>query len=174
MGKDCEGRQAGHHLTPGRGWRWQQFGDRLMLVTDGGGADVVLSIAGKPQAPKLATCGPDGVMRPLAPDHPLARLLESVPDLVAIAREIEAQDDRPRYLPRLRDALQKAGLFVDPLAPRNGRRVEIANSDARPFAVVLRRWGPGELGEQHGENVSYMRREHAELAAARWLDHGKN
>jgi hypothetical protein len=109
MGKDCEGRVAGHHLTPGRGWRWQKFGDRLMLVTDGGGSDVVLSLIG-PRAAKLATCSPDGLMRALTADHPLARLLEALPDLAGLALEIEARDDRPHYLPRLRAALAKAGL----------------------------------------------------------------
>lgn len=103
---------AGHHITPGQGWRWQKFGDRLMLVTDGGGADVVLSIReGRGRTPPtLATCSPDGVMIPLAADHPLARLLAAVPALVEVAQLIRERNDRPLYHPKLCAALDAAGL----------------------------------------------------------------
>lgn len=50
-------------------------------------------------------------MEPLSPDHPLAILLAAVPDLVAVALDIAARDDRPRYLPELRAALIRAGLL---------------------------------------------------------------
>lgn len=112
MSRNQEGRAAGHHITPGQGWRWQKFGDKLMLVTDGGGTDVVLSVsAGGRDKGALTTCSPDGVMIPLTPDHPLARLLAAVPDLVAIARDCLNLNDRPRQLPLLEAALEKGGLL---------------------------------------------------------------
>lgn len=114
MSRDQAGRMAGHHITPGQGWRWQKFGDRVMLVTDGGGADVVLSIreqrvSGRMQ-PALATCSPDGVMVPLTADHPLARLLAGIPAIVEVAQLIRDRNDRPLYHPKLCAALEAAGL----------------------------------------------------------------
>ncbi len=111
MGKDCEGRVAGHHVTPGRGWRWQKFGDRLMLVTDGGGADVVLS--GRHRGGgnfDFITCGPNGNMTPLTPESPIGVLLAGVPALIDVLRLIRDRDDRPHYMPRLIEALEAAGL----------------------------------------------------------------
>lgn len=111
MSRDQAGRMAGHHITPGQGWRWQKFGDRLMLVTDGGGADVVLSVAPAGGAKgSLITCGPDGRMIPIEPDSPLAILLAGIPALVDAARTIRDHNDRPRYLPQLTAALDAAGL----------------------------------------------------------------
>lgn len=111
MGKNCAGRLAGHHITPGQGWRWQKFGDRLMLVTDGGGADVVLSIRGAGHgASALATCGRDGVMQPLSPDHPLAVVLAELPAMVDLLRDLRDRNDRPRQLPQIEALLERAGL----------------------------------------------------------------
>jgi len=112
MSRNQEGRAAGHHITPGQGWRWQKFGDKLMLVTDGGGADVVLSArhmgGGRVE---LTTCSPDGRMIPLLADSPLGLALAALPDLVAIARDCLNLNDRPRQLPLLEAALRKGGLL---------------------------------------------------------------
>ena len=113
MGKDCEGRIAGHHITPGRGWRWQDFGGCTMLVTAGGGADVVLSIPKATPRPdsSIKTCEPGGRLVPFKPDSPLGKLLESVPDLVFALRDVLEFNDRPRQLPLIEAALAKAGLL---------------------------------------------------------------
>lgn len=117
MGKYCEGRVEGHHITPGRGWRWQQFGGRLMLVTDGGGADVVLSFPVKSDKPvppgelMAMTCNPEGHLIPFVVDSPLGMLLEAVPDLVFALRDVRTLNDRPRQIPMIEAALAKAGLL---------------------------------------------------------------
>jgi hypothetical protein len=114
MARDSEGRIAGHHITPGTGWRWQNFGDRLMLVTDGGGADVVMSF-GAPGAKKplgqVMTCAPDGRLVPLTPDSPVGRLLVALPDLIHFARDFVQLNDRPRQHADAIAALDKAGLI---------------------------------------------------------------
>lgn len=111
MSKGQAGRIAGHHCTPGQGWRWQEFGGRAMLVTDGGGADVVLSARHKGGGLcELITCGPDGLIAVLKPDSPMGRLLECVADLVELGRDIRDRDDRPTYLPRLRALLDQMGV----------------------------------------------------------------
>lgn len=84
----------------------------MMLVTDGGGADVVLSVA----APRagfghMITCGQDGVMQMVTPESPMGRLLVAMADIVDVARDIHARDDRPTYHPRLTAALAKAGVL---------------------------------------------------------------
>lgn len=112
MSKGQAGRIAGHHCTPGQGWRWQVFGGRMMLVTDGGGADVVLSMRDKGRGQlELITCGPDGVIEQIKPDTPMGRLLEAMAEIVDVARDIHASDDCPTYHPRLTAALTKAGVL---------------------------------------------------------------
>jgi hypothetical protein len=108
MTKEKEGRLAGHHITPGLGWRWQQFGPSMMLVTDGGGADVVLS--GGRDGLKLTTCGPDGVMIKFQPDSPLGMAIAAIPTLVDALRDLLEYNDRPRQLKLIREALAAAGL----------------------------------------------------------------
>lgn len=113
MSRDCEGRLAGHHITPGTGWRWQKFGDRMMLVTDGGGADVVMSF-GAPGAKNplgVMTCDPTGRLVPLTPDSAVGRLLEALPDLVHFVRDFVQLNDRPRQHADAIAALDKAGLI---------------------------------------------------------------
>lgn len=111
MGKNCEGRLAGHHITPGQGWRWQSFGPRFMLVTDGGGADVVLSArhfgAGRTE---LINCGSDGMIQPITAESPMGRLLVGIPAIVAVARDFVDYNDRPRQLAMVESALRIAGL----------------------------------------------------------------
>lgn len=109
MSKDDEGRRLGHHITPGRGWRWQEFGGRLMLVTAGGGSDVVLS--GGRDALQIMTCDADGRLVKFKPDSPLGLALAALPDLVHLLRDIVARDDRPYQLPRIRAVLAEAGLL---------------------------------------------------------------
>jgi hypothetical protein len=58
-------------LTPP--WRWQTFGDLLMLVTDAGGSRVVL--AGSRQDGTLMVCDDTGRLVPLKPDHPIAAFI---------------------------------------------------------------------------------------------------
>lgn len=112
MGKHHEGRLAGHHITPGLGWRWQEFGGKLMLVTDGGGADVVLT--GRHRgggAFDFVTCDPSGRLIALKADNPLAIALTALPDLVDAARDCLRFNDRPRQLPLLEAALRQGGLL---------------------------------------------------------------
>ena len=113
MGTTKEGRVAGHHITPGLGWRWQEFGGKLMLVTDGGGADVVLTVAqlGARAPWALVSCSPRGTIERITADHPLAIALAAFPDLVTIGRDICARNDRPRQLPALEEALRRGGLL---------------------------------------------------------------
>lgn len=104
MAKDDIGRIAGHHITPGRGWRWQEFGGRMMLVTDGGGADVVLSMPG------AKTCDPDGRLVSFLPNSPLGRALAELPLMANALRDFEKFNDRPRQLIEVRGILERAGL----------------------------------------------------------------
>jgi hypothetical protein len=124
MARDSEGRIAGHHITPGTGWRWQNFGDRLMLVTDGGGADVVMSF-GAPGAKKplgqVMTCAPDGRLVPLTPDSPVGRLLVALPDLIHFA---------PGFRPAERSPAP---------ACRRDRRARQGGADL--MATVMQLWG---------------------------------
>ncbi len=105
MAKDDIGRVAGHHITPGRGWRWQQFGGQMMLVTDGGGADIVLSIPG------ARTCAPNGTMIPFVSDSPLGRVLAEVPLMADALGDFIRFNDRPRQLVEVRGVLERAGLI---------------------------------------------------------------
>lgn len=96
------------------GWRWQHFGGKLMLVTDGGGATVVLS----GDAKGLLTCSAEGRLERFNSEHPLAIALTALPELVELVRDIAARDDRPHYLPRLRAILDRLGL--DPAGETTG------------------------------------------------------
>lgn len=97
-------------------WAWQNWGDQLVLVS---GRDHVVLRAGMARGdsgqrnghlPSLDTRSIDGRSIPLTADHPLAVLLAGLPDLIDVARDIAMRDDRPSYLPRLQDALERAGL----------------------------------------------------------------
>lgn len=97
-------------------WEWKTWGDQLVLVS---GRDHVVLRGGTAKGdsgmvngylPGLDTRSTDGRSIALTADHPLAVLLAGLPELIDVARDIEARDDRPNYLPRLRDALERAGL----------------------------------------------------------------
>lgn len=68
-------------------WRWQEFGGRMMLVTDGGGAKVVLA----PDAHfGIVTRGPQGILIPIAGDTSLGKFLAAVPAIVEASRYLRA------------------------------------------------------------------------------------
>lgn len=79
-------------------WRWQNLGGALMLVTDGGGARVVL--AGDHDT-ILTRDSETGTLRPMQSTDAPCALIEAAPDLLRALREIT-------------EALERAGWADDP------------------------------------------------------------
>lgn len=67
-------------------WRWLT-GDTL--IEDHGKRNVVLTISSDRRTGSvyLSTRGDDGILVPLLPDHPIARLIAAAPGLLRIAEE---------------------------------------------------------------------------------------
>lgn len=103
------------------GWRWQIFAGRWVLVTDGGGAQVVLSAKNHSYLQTRDT--ETGMLRDIAPTDRVAKMLEAAPDVHRHARalihgidiglfRIEADGDEKiadGVLTELRAALAKSG-----------------------------------------------------------------
>jgi hypothetical protein len=72
------------------GWCWRRFGDTLMLVTEAGGAQVVLAPARR-KTPGIETRDPvTGVLRPIREDDAAARLIAAAPNLLHSAKDARA------------------------------------------------------------------------------------
>jgi len=72
-------------LTPGP-WRW--LADRI-LMADHGKRPIVMA-----SKSDLETRGPDGTLIPLVKEHPIARLIESAPDLLEACEAVVASWER--------------------------------------------------------------------------------
>lgn len=96
------------------GWVWAVIGNDIMLVTRSGGSKVVLASghSGRSIKPALMVRVSAGRLAPLTDgNHPLAKLLAVVPNMVEVLRDILELDDRPRQLPMIRAALIEGGLL---------------------------------------------------------------
>lgn len=70
-------------FTPGP-WGWHSFGGRMSLVTETGGAKVILIPQGRSQ---IQTRDPEtGLLRPIRPEDNVARLAAAAPDLLTALR----------------------------------------------------------------------------------------
>jgi hypothetical protein len=102
------------------GWRWQAFGGRWLLVTDGGGEQVILSAAHHSSlwTRDLET----GMLRNISPTDRVARMLAATPDVLRSATslmhgidiglvkiESDADDTLALILGNLRTAIAKSG-----------------------------------------------------------------
>jgi hypothetical protein len=102
------------------GWRWQAFGGRWLLVTDGGGEQVILSAAhhSSIHTRDLET----GVLRAISPSDRVAKMLAATPDVRRSATSLlygidiglvsiksDADDTLALILGNLRTALAKSG-----------------------------------------------------------------
>jgi len=102
------------------GWRWQMFGGQQMLVTDGGGAMVVIAPA---RGSSVMTRDPEtGGLRLLVATDEVAKLIAAAPELRRYAQSLvngidiglvtvssDADDTLLAILSGLRTALAKAG-----------------------------------------------------------------
>lgn len=104
-------------------WRWQPFAGRWLLVTDGGGSQVILSPERHShiQTRDMET----GILRKLAPSDAVARIIEAAPDVrrhaqslihginigvIAIRPSDNGDQESLRVvLNGLREALEKSG-----------------------------------------------------------------
>jgi hypothetical protein len=101
-------------------WRWQMFGGRQMLVTDGGGMMVVLTAAHKSflQTRDLKT----GILRDIDEGDDIAKIIASAPevrrhaqtlihgiDIGLVRIETDADETLANVLSGLREALEKSG-----------------------------------------------------------------
>lgn len=98
-------------------WLWRSMGGEMILVTEHGGARVVIAPSRAPTKTRTHQRGPhivtpteqEGgghVLRPIAPDHPLALVLAAVPQLVQVVRRVAEQHGWQDA----QDALKRAGL----------------------------------------------------------------
>lgn len=102
------------------GWRWQAFAGRWLLVTDGGGEQVILSPERHShiQTRDLET----GALRALAPSDTVARIIAAAPDVRRHAQSLihgidiglvridtDADETLASVLTGLRDALARSG-----------------------------------------------------------------
>lgn len=100
------------------GWRWQSFGGQLMLVTDGGGAKVVLGAEKVGKFAHINTRDPaTGVLRVLKADDEAAKLIAAAPDLLEAMKRVQQELTIPaaEYVPAIpacweiiNDAIAKA------------------------------------------------------------------
>jgi hypothetical protein len=61
------------------GWRWETFAGRWVLVTDGGGQQVIISGAHQSH---LQTRDPGtGLLRPISPSDHVAKIIAAAPDV---------------------------------------------------------------------------------------------
>jgi hypothetical protein len=101
-------------------WRWQAFGGRWLLVTDGGGQQVILSAAFKShlQTRDLET----GMLRNISPSDHVSKIIAAAPDVrrhaqalihgigIGLVRiETDADETLANVLSGLREALAKSG-----------------------------------------------------------------
>lgn len=102
------------------GWSWQAFGGRWLLVTDGGGQQVILSAAHKSH---LVTRDLEtGFLRNISPSDDLAKIIAAAPDVrrhaLALLNGInlgfldisdEAEPSFREVVNALREALARSG-----------------------------------------------------------------
>jgi hypothetical protein len=102
-------------------WRWQNLGGMVMLVTETGGAKVVLSASHAPvRAPCIVTRDAGtGFLRAIRADDEVARVIAAAPDLVdALAEMYESACTNATSTPskaafiKARAALARAGRRV--------------------------------------------------------------
>src|SRR4051812_13881975 len=76
----------------GDSWLWREMGGEMILVTEHGGARVVIAppSAMRKQPPAIMVpteqSGGAHVLRPITPDHPIAKVLAAVPAMVDALR----------------------------------------------------------------------------------------
>ena len=77
-------------------WAWRKFGGSWMLVEDVGERRVVLDVGmdntqgdwDPPGVPVMVTRGPDGVLVPITPDMPVARLIVEAPEMYSLIKKL--------------------------------------------------------------------------------------
>lgn len=98
-------------------WRWQSLGGMMMLVTDGGGAKVVLSAShARVRVPCILTRDDGtGLLRAIRADDEVASLIQAAPDMlraleemVSVYREECADEDEPSMVRQALAAIAKA------------------------------------------------------------------
>lgn len=102
------------------GWRWQAFAGRWLLVTDGGGAQVILSAMHHShlQTRDMGT----GMLRTISPSDPVSKIIEAAPDVRRHAQSLingidtglvridtDADEILANVLTGIRLALKKSG-----------------------------------------------------------------
>lgn len=67
-------------------WTWRLFAGRCMLVTDGGGCQVVITSA---HHTGLQTRDPEtGILRGIDPTDPVAKIMANAPDLLRASQDL--------------------------------------------------------------------------------------
>lgn len=95
-------------MLPGP-WTWRDFGNGLGLYTAHSGAKVVLAASMGPVGGRIMARGEDGVLEPLTPEHPVARVVEAAPGLLVLAEQAVAGYTQAGYVePCVIDGLRAA------------------------------------------------------------------
>ncbi len=122
-----DGKNASRQRQSRGPWAWRKFGRHWSLVEDFGPRRVVLdawldnhqSDWDSPGCPMLVTCSSDGVLVPITPDHPAAKVIAAAPGLLEACRAAlpilkshihpdHFDGHAARVMVMLRDAIEKA------------------------------------------------------------------
>lgn len=98
-------------ITKGE-WAWQKFGDKYNLTAQHGMREIILSASineDKSLQPYLSM-NEDGILKPINPNHPNAKLIAAAPDLLeACIEALKHHQGGHSYIGyKLRKAIKKA------------------------------------------------------------------
>ena len=100
-------------FTKGK-WAWQKFGDKYCLVAQHGMREVILSsnINEEKSLQPYLTMNKDGILKPIDPNHPNAKLIAAAPDLLnacqLVMKSSRGETLSFQTLTALYDAIEKA------------------------------------------------------------------
>jgi hypothetical protein len=84
-------------------WAWQKFGDKYCLTAQHGMREIILSANAK----REVVMNTDGILRPVDPNHPNAKLIELAPDMYDALRMVQAETENSGTYIKIESIIRK-------------------------------------------------------------------